>query len=88
MTNNTCVEQFLNNFLNIILLGKRMMIRENIGRKTSQDYRSGMIMNTMGRGKSMGSGKTRLVFGEDRLEVRMHRGCLNCLNGMELCNNS
>jgi hypothetical protein len=47
-----------------------------------------MIMNTMGRGKSMGSGKNGLVLGEDRLEVRMHIGCLNCLNGMELGNNS
>jgi hypothetical protein len=47
-----------------------------------------MIMNTMGRGKSMGSGKNSLVFGEDRLEVRMHKGCLNCLNGMELGNNA
>jgi hypothetical protein len=28
------------------------------------------------------------VFGEDRLEVRMHRGCLNFLNGMELGNSS
>jgi hypothetical protein len=47
-----------------------------------------MIMNTMGRGKSMGSGKKKLVLGDNRLEVRMHRGCLNCLNGMELGNNS
>jgi hypothetical protein len=29
---NTCFEQFLNDFLNFILLGKGMMIRENIGR--------------------------------------------------------
>jgi hypothetical protein len=47
-----------------------------------------MIMNIVGRGKSMGSGKNSLVFGEDRLEVRMHKGCLNCLNGMELGNNA
>jgi hypothetical protein len=46
-----------------------------------------MIMNTMGRGNSMGSGKNSLVFGEDQLEVTMHRGCLNCLNRMELGNN-
>jgi hypothetical protein len=46
-----------------------------------------MIMNTTERGKSMGSGKNELVFGEDILEVRMHRGCLDCLNGMELGNN-
>jgi hypothetical protein len=47
-----------------------------------------MIMNTVGRGKSMGSGKNILVFGEYRLEVRMHKWCLNCLNGMELGNNA
>jgi hypothetical protein len=46
-----------------------------------------MIMNTMGRRKSIWSGKNDLVFGEDRLEVRMHRVCLNYLNGMELGNN-
>jgi hypothetical protein len=32
-TYNTYFEQFLNNFLIFILLGKGMMIRENIGRK-------------------------------------------------------
>jgi hypothetical protein len=47
-----------------------------------------MIMNTVGRGKAMGSGKIILVFGEYRLEVRMHRWCLNDLNGIELGNNS
>jgi hypothetical protein len=43
-----------------------------------------MIMNTIGRGKSMGSGKNNLMFGDDRLEGRMNRGCFNYLNGMEL----
>ena len=47
-----------------------------------------MIMNTIGRGKSLGSGKNKLVFGYHRLEVRMHGGCLNFLNGMELGNNT
>ena len=47
-----------------------------------------MIMNTTRRGNSTGSGKNNLVFGDDRLEVRMHRECFNCLNGMELGNNS
>jgi hypothetical protein len=78
----------MNNFLNFILLGKGMMIRENIGRKTSQYERNGMIMDAMGRGKFLGSGKNNLVSGEDRLEVGMHRGCLNGLNGVELGNNS
>jgi hypothetical protein len=47
-----------------------------------------MIMNTMGKGKALGSGKNSLVFGEYRLEVRMHKWGLNSLNGMELGNNS
>jgi hypothetical protein len=80
-------EQFLNNFLNFIFLGKGMMIGMNIGRKVVGDEGNGMIMNTMGRRKSLGSGKNNLMFGEDGLEVRRHRGCLSGLNGMELCNN-
>jgi hypothetical protein len=32
--------------------------------------------------------KHNLVLGEDRLEVRMYRGCLNRLNGMKLGNNA
>jgi len=47
-----------------------------------------MIMNTMVRRKALGSEKNILMFGEDGLEVKMHRECLNCLNGMELRNNS
>jgi hypothetical protein len=65
-----------------------MTIRANIGRKTSWYKRNGMIMGTMGRGNSMGSVKNRLVFGEYRLKVRVHRGCVNDVNGMELGNNS
>jgi hypothetical protein len=64
-----------------------MTIRVNIGRKTVRDERNGMIMNTMRRRKSLGGGKNNLVFGDDTLEVRMHRRCLNCLNRMELGNN-
>jgi hypothetical protein len=48
----------MNNFLNFILLGKRMTIRVNIGRKASQNERDGMIMDFAGRGKFFGSGKT------------------------------
>ena len=73
---NTRFEQFMHYFLNFILLGKGMMIRENIGRNIFGDERNGMIMNTMGRGESL-NGKNSLVFGYDRLEVRMHEGCLN-----------
>jgi hypothetical protein len=84
---NTRLEQFLHDFLNFILLGKGMMIRVNIGRKTTQNKGYGMIMNTTRRQKSPRSGKNSLVFGENNLEVRMHRGCLNCVNRMKLSNN-
>jgi hypothetical protein len=47
-----------------------------------------MIMNTMGRGKYMGSGKKYLVMRGEILEVKMQRGCLNRLNGMELGNDA
>jgi hypothetical protein len=85
---NTCLEKFLHYFLNFILLGKWMTIRVNIGRKTSRKKGDGMIMKTMRRHKSLSSGKYSLMFGEDSLEVRMHKGCLNRLNGMELRNNT
>jgi hypothetical protein len=45
-------------------------------------------MNTTGRENSLGSGKKGLMFGDNVLEVRMHRGCLSGVNGMELCNNA
>jgi hypothetical protein len=47
-----------------------------------------MIMDVAGRGKAMGGVKNSLVSGDYRLEVRMHRGCLNGLNRMELGNNA
>jgi hypothetical protein len=81
---NTRLEKLLHNFLNFILLGKWMTIRENIGRNIVENKGNVMIMNTAGRGNSLRSGNNNLVFGDDRLEVRMHRGCLNYLNGMEL----
>jgi hypothetical protein len=65
-----------------------MTIRANIGRKTAKNKGYGMIMNTMRRKKSLRSGKNNLVFGENSLEVRMHRGCLNRVNRMELRNNT
>jgi hypothetical protein len=88
MANNTCVEQFLNNFLNFIFLGKGVMIGTNIGRKSSWDKGNGMIINTMGRRDSLGIGKKHLMFREDGLEVLRQRGCLSCLYGMELGNNA
>jgi hypothetical protein len=87
-TDNTCVEQFLNNFLNFIFWGKGMTIGTTIGRKDVRDKENGMIMNTTTRRESLGSGKNNLMFREDGLEVPRHKGCLSGLNGMELCNNS
>jgi hypothetical protein len=84
---NACDEKFLNNFLDFIILGKGMMIGMSIGRKNTMDEGNGMIMNTTGRRKSLGSGNNSLMFREVGLEFRMHRGCLNGLNRMELCNN-
>jgi hypothetical protein len=71
---NTCVEKFLNNFLNFIFLGKGMMIGMDIGRKVVRDKGNGMIMNTMRRRDSLGSGKNHLMFREDGLEVMWHIG--------------
>jgi hypothetical protein len=78
----------MSNFLNFILLGKWMMIRPNIRRKTFRDERDGMIMDSTGRGKLFGGGKNNLVAGEDSLEVRMHIRCLKNMNGVELGDNS
>jgi hypothetical protein len=50
-----------------------MMIGTNIGRKDSRDNGNGMIMNTMGRRESLGSGKYHLMLREDGLEVLRHR---------------
>jgi hypothetical protein len=86
--NNTCIEQFLNNFLNFIFLGKWMTIGTDIGRKASWDKGNGMIMNTKGRKESLGSGNNHLMFREDGLEVLRHRGCLSDLYGMELGNSA
>jgi hypothetical protein len=41
-----------------------------------------------GNGELHREWKTNLMFRDDGLEVRMHRGCLSGMNGMELCNNS
>jgi hypothetical protein len=59
-----------------------MTIRENNGRNTIRDKMNGMIMNIVGRRKSPGSVKNNLVFGYYRLEVNMHEGYMNFLNGM------
>jgi hypothetical protein len=85
---NTCVEEFLEHFLNFIFLGKGVSIRTSIGRKASWYTGNGMIMKTMGRREFLGSGKDHLMFIKDGLEVLWHQGCLCCLYGMELGNNT
>jgi hypothetical protein len=77
----------MNNFLKLILMGKGMMIKANIGRNTTRYESNGMIMDSTGRGKFVGCVKNNLVAGEDGLEVVMQRGCLNKLNGVDLDNN-
>jgi hypothetical protein len=85
---NTFVEQVLVNFFNLIFLGKGVMIGTDIGRKASWDKGNGIIINTTGRRKSLGSGENHLMFKEDGLEVLRHKMCLSCLYGMELGNNT
>jgi hypothetical protein len=85
---NTCIKRFLDHFLNFIFLGKGVTIGTYIGRKASWDKGNGMIMNTIGRRESLGSGKNCLMFREDGLEVLRNKGCLSCLYGMELGNNA
>jgi hypothetical protein len=65
-----------------------MLITVKIGRYIVWDKWNEMIMNTTGRGKSLGSGKNNLVFGYERLEVIMHKQCPNFLNRMELGDNT
>ena len=64
-----------------------MKIRMNIGGKTSWNERDGRIMDATGRGNFFGGGKNNLVVGEDRLEVKMHKRCLNIMNGVDLAYN-
>jgi len=45
-------------------------------------------MNNVGMGKSVGSEKNSLMFGDDGLEVRMQRRYLCGVNGMDLCTNA
>jgi hypothetical protein len=85
---NACIKEFLDHFLNFIFLGKGVTIRIDIGRKPSRYKGNGMIMNTMSRRESLGSGKYHLMFRKDGLEVLRHRGCFCCLYGMELSNNT
>jgi hypothetical protein len=52
------------------------------------DKGNGMIMETMGRGESLGSGKYCLMFRNESLEVLGHWWCLCGLYGMELGNDT
>jgi hypothetical protein len=85
---NTLLEKFLHYFLNFILLGKGVTIREKIGRKNARRKGNGMIMNTTERRKSLRGGKNSFMCGKDSLEVRMNIGCPNDLNRMELINDT
>jgi hypothetical protein len=85
---NACIKEFLDHFLNFIFLGKGVTIRAYIGRKAFGYKGNGMIMNTMGRKDSLGSGKDQLMSREDGLEVLWDRGCLCCLYGMKLGDNT
>jgi hypothetical protein len=85
---NACIKEFLDHFLNFIFLGKGVTIWMDIGRKASGYKGNGMIMNTTGRRESLGSGKDQLMFRKDGLEVLRDQGCLYCLYGMELGDNT
>jgi hypothetical protein len=69
---NACIKEFLDHFLNFIFLGKGVTIQTNIGRKASGYKGNGMIMNTMGRTESLGSGKDHFMFIKNGLEVLWH----------------
>jgi hypothetical protein len=64
------------------------MIWTDIGRKDFGYKGNGMIMNTTRRREALGSGKYQLMFRKDGLEVLRYRGCLCCLYGMELGDNT
>jgi hypothetical protein len=66
---NACIKEFLDHFLNLIFLGKGVMIWMDIGRKASEYKGNGVIMNTTGRREALGSGKYQLMFRKDGLEV-------------------
>jgi hypothetical protein len=66
---NTYSKEFLDHFLNFILLCKGVAIWTNIGRKASGYKGNGVIMNTAGGRESLGSGKYHLMFIKEGLEV-------------------
>jgi hypothetical protein len=40
-----------------------------------------------GKGEVHGEWKKKLMFGDDGMEVRIHKECVSGVNGMMLCNN-
>jgi hypothetical protein len=86
--NNAYIKEFLDHFLNFIILGKVVTIHTNIGRKASRYKGNGMIMKTMRSRESLGSGKDQLMFIKDGLEVLRDQWCLCCLYGKELGDNN
>jgi hypothetical protein len=81
-------KEFLDHFFNFIFLCKGVAIWTYIGGKASWDKGNGMIMNTVGRRESLGSGKYHLMFRKEGLEVLGHWGCLCGLYGVELGNDT
>jgi hypothetical protein len=82
---NTCGEQFLNNFLNFIFLGKGMMIGMNIGRKVVWGQGEWNDHEHHGKEEVPGEWKKQLDVWRGWIGGPVtHRGCLSGLNGMEL----
>ena len=71
-SDNAYIKEFLDHFLNFIFWGKGVTIGTYIWRKASCVKGNGMIMNTMGRRESLGSGKYHLMFRKEGLEVSGH----------------
>ena len=77
-------KEFLDHFFNFILLGKGVAIWMYVGGKASWDKGNGMIIDTTGRGESLGSGEYCLMFRQEGLEVLGYGWDLCGLNGVEL----
>ena len=71
-TDDSGSKEFLDHVFNFIFLCKGVAIWMYIGGKDSRDKGNGMIMDTMGRRESLGSGKYCLMFRKEGLEVLGH----------------
>jgi hypothetical protein len=65
-------KEFLDHFFNFIFLCKGVSIWRYIRGEAFWDKGNGMIMDTPGRRESLGSGKYRLMFRKEGLEVLGH----------------